>query len=159
MALVKCEDCGKDFSDAAKACPNCARPYHKPPMTREAGIGCARALVYFSLAAVGLLTLLVGACLFSINRTPAAISPEATPTASEPEAKGKDLWLQDRRGYDAARSFILRGMIRKSGSRCDSVDSMLMGEPGSWTVKCAPGYTYVFRFDAEGNPVGAMKVP
>lgn len=26
MALVRCSDCGKEFSDKAKACPNCACP-------------------------------------------------------------------------------------------------------------------------------------
>ena len=26
MALIKCEDCGKEFSDKASACPNCACP-------------------------------------------------------------------------------------------------------------------------------------
>ena len=26
MALIKCPDCGKDFSDLAQACPNCGRP-------------------------------------------------------------------------------------------------------------------------------------
>jgi hypothetical protein len=26
MALITCPDCSKDFSDQAKACPNCGRP-------------------------------------------------------------------------------------------------------------------------------------
>lgn len=26
MALIKCEDCGKEFSDKASACPNCGCP-------------------------------------------------------------------------------------------------------------------------------------
>lgn len=26
MALIKCEDCGKGFSDQAAACPECGRP-------------------------------------------------------------------------------------------------------------------------------------
>lgn len=26
MALIKCEDCGKEVSDQAKSCPNCGRP-------------------------------------------------------------------------------------------------------------------------------------
>ena len=26
MALIKCPDCGKEFSDQAVACPNCGRP-------------------------------------------------------------------------------------------------------------------------------------
>lgn len=26
MALIKCPDCGREFSDLATVCPNCARP-------------------------------------------------------------------------------------------------------------------------------------
>lgn len=26
MALIKCNECGKEFSDQAKSCPNCACP-------------------------------------------------------------------------------------------------------------------------------------
>ena len=29
MALIVCSDCGKEFSDKAKACPNCACPANK----------------------------------------------------------------------------------------------------------------------------------
>lgn len=29
MALIKCEDCGKEFSDKASACPNCGCPNKK----------------------------------------------------------------------------------------------------------------------------------
>lgn len=29
MALIKCEDCGKEFSDKASACPNCGCPITK----------------------------------------------------------------------------------------------------------------------------------
>lgn len=29
IALIKCEDCGKEFSDKANACPNCGCPYEK----------------------------------------------------------------------------------------------------------------------------------
>ena len=29
MALIKCPDCGKEFSDKASACPNCACPVSK----------------------------------------------------------------------------------------------------------------------------------
>ena len=30
MALVKCEDCGRDVSDRAPACPNCGAPVTSP---------------------------------------------------------------------------------------------------------------------------------
>ena len=33
MALIKCEDCGKDISNKAKACPNCGCPI-PPKMTK-----------------------------------------------------------------------------------------------------------------------------
>lgn len=29
MALIKCPDCGKEYSDAANNCPNCGRPSQK----------------------------------------------------------------------------------------------------------------------------------
>ena len=30
MALIICSDCGKDFSDLARACPHCGRPNAVP---------------------------------------------------------------------------------------------------------------------------------
>jgi hypothetical protein len=36
MALVTCEDCGKDISDQALACPNCGRPMVSKPEPDEA---------------------------------------------------------------------------------------------------------------------------
>ena len=29
MALIKCDECGKEFSDKANACPNCACPVER----------------------------------------------------------------------------------------------------------------------------------
>lgn len=36
MALIKCPECGKDFSDSANACPNCG--YRLDPKTRQISI-------------------------------------------------------------------------------------------------------------------------
>lgn len=35
MALIKCEECGKEFSDKANACPNCACPVKIEPKVKN----------------------------------------------------------------------------------------------------------------------------
>lgn len=35
MALIKCSECGKEFSDKASACPNCACPIEKNVITKK----------------------------------------------------------------------------------------------------------------------------
>lgn len=35
MALIKCSECGKEFSDKASACPNCACPIEQSIETRK----------------------------------------------------------------------------------------------------------------------------
>lgn len=35
MALIKCPECGKEFSDLAKSCPNCAWPVPEPQPTQQ----------------------------------------------------------------------------------------------------------------------------
>jgi len=35
MALIKCQECGKEFSDKASACPNCACPVEINLPTRK----------------------------------------------------------------------------------------------------------------------------
>jgi type VI secretion system protein VasI len=42
MALIKCPDCGKEFSDSAVACPNCGRPHKQaqPVEVRKKSSGC-----------------------------------------------------------------------------------------------------------------------
>lgn len=37
MALIKCPDCGKEFSDQAEACPNCGRPNELRQKSQQAG--------------------------------------------------------------------------------------------------------------------------
>lgn len=36
MALIKCEECGKDISDKAYSCPNCGNPL--APVTENEGV-------------------------------------------------------------------------------------------------------------------------
>lgn len=68
------------------------------------------------------------------------------------------LFLEEHRMDDSARGFIFRGALRKSGQRCDDVESALMTERGVWTVRCPPGHVFIFKFDADGELQGATKV-
>lgn len=38
MALIKCPDCGKEFSDQAAACPNCGRPNTPPQASNPSAV-------------------------------------------------------------------------------------------------------------------------
>ncbi|MDO4275909.1 MAG: hypothetical protein Q4D16_19755 [Eubacteriales bacterium] len=40
MALITCPECGKEFSDQASACPNCACPTQ--PIASKGGITCPK---------------------------------------------------------------------------------------------------------------------
>lgn len=55
MALLKCPDCGKEFSDQAAACPNCGRPNAPREAPKKAGCatwGCLTIIVLGVIASV-----------------------------------------------------------------------------------------------------------
>ena len=61
-ALIKCEECGKEFSDKASACPNCACPLEKKTkkviIERVKGaIGSKAPLIYIDDIIIGRLPL------------------------------------------------------------------------------------------------------
>jgi predicted nucleic acid-binding Zn-ribbon protein len=71
MALIKCPDCEKEFSDLATACPNCARPQFTYPASaspsrpaKRKGLGCV------SGSLVVLLALFIGAAIINTQRDP-----------------------------------------------------------------------------------------
>jgi DNA-directed RNA polymerase subunit RPC12/RpoP len=60
MALIKCPDCGTEVSDAAAACPKCARPISaKPVQTRYAGTQTVRTRPATSPVTWGCLTIIL----------------------------------------------------------------------------------------------------
>lgn len=87
------------------------------------------------------------------SRTP----PEA-PAAVRESPDMRRLFAHNAAADDAARSIIFRRALETSGQRCDAVDAAIMLEAGRWRVRCAPGYTYVFRFDGDGRFLGASRL-
>ena len=62
MALIKCQECGKEFSDKASACPNCACPLEKKTKKviierTKGGIGSKAPLIYIDDMIIGRLPL------------------------------------------------------------------------------------------------------
>lgn len=86
-----------------------------------------------------------------------ALRSQDGPPSPEPTVDMRRLFLENHNADDAAREYIFRGALRKSGQRCDSVTSHLMTTPRVWTVRCAPGYVYQFTFDVAGQLVGARQ--
>lgn len=74
MALIKCEECGKDFSDTVKKCPNCG---FVRPVKKEAPKGCA--IVLFSLLGIFIVVLAID-----------TINPKSPPPISAEEQKRID---------------------------------------------------------------------
>ena len=95
--------------------------------------------------------------------TPALRRPttKAKPTTAKNGSTSSDLRRAVRENHsadDSARALIFRSALRKSGQRCDDVESAIMGAPGVWTITCSPGYRYRFEYDRNGNPVGAYRL-
>lgn len=102
----------------------------------------------------------------SLERTIGHVEDElarkrGTPTRQQDEDAATDrrLWLSDHAADDAARHFILRGVLSKGGYRCDRVERAIMGaSPGVWRVECSPGYRYGFFFDGRGQLLRAIRL-
>lgn len=84
MALIRCPDCGREVSDSALACPNCARPFrttaiHAQAQRGEVILGRRTGGKGWVLAAV-----LAGAsitfatCVSSIGDSPSSSTPAPT---------------------------------------------------------------------------------
>lgn len=88
MALIACEECGRQISDQAEACPNCGHPNRPrqgtlpaPPSAGANGVMKAGCAVFVLMAAI---VLLVAMCSPPLDHT--ASSPGVTSGAAPSEA-------------------------------------------------------------------------
>jgi hypothetical protein len=62
------------------------------------------------------------------------------------------LFTETRADDEPLRALILRGVVVRSGMRCEKVTLAAMGEEGRWHVECAPpGHSYRVAFDRAGR--------
>lgn len=54
MALIKCEECGKEISDKAVSCPNCGNMLKKDTYNKE--ISAAKKVAIFIIAVLAIIT-------------------------------------------------------------------------------------------------------
>jgi hypothetical protein len=78
--------------------------------------------------------------------------------ASESSENQRRLFLENHKGDDNAREFILKSALRSAGQRCDNITATTMQASGTWRVLCAPGYTYVFKFNNSGGLISAARL-
>jgi hypothetical protein len=93
MALITCSDCGKQFSDAAAACPNCGRP-HKPaslPTPEKKKTGCAT---------WGCLTLLV------VGGIGILVSPDTPARPGAASSASREPYVSKSAGEEAVRKVL-----------------------------------------------------
>lgn len=132
MALLKCKDCGKEFSDSAAACPSCGRPLAVPLMKRK--FGCGGCLV---LCVVGLFVVMM-------------IGKSSTPTPQD--ATARDNANLEYEGRVAVKATL------KDPESATFRDVIVVRKPGSIAV-CGyinakngfGGYTGFKQFMARGS--------
>ena len=159
MALIKCPDCGKEFSDQAAACPNCGRPNVPPkPETPEPSFrvwGCLLIVILF-------IALMLGAS--AKERSSAASDPlrAAPPVAAGPQLELESWTWSQEYGYVTAEGRVkniadttLRSVeavvtfTTKDGTFITSDDALIEFNP------ILPGQTSPFKVMTVYNPAMA----
>lgn len=97
-----------------------------------------------------IVAMIVGLLFITLTMCSAASSAADRDTAR--------LFWENFRTDDATRQFIFRGTLRSGGHRCDRVTSAIMQTRGVWLVECAPGYRYLFKFNAQGDLLATYRV-
>jgi hypothetical protein len=158
MALIKCPDCGKEFSDQAAACPNCGRPNAPPkPETAEPSFrvwGCLLIVILF-------IALMVGATTKE-RQSPARDAFRAAPVPAGPQLELESWTWTNEYGYVTAEGRVkniadttLRSVeavvtfTTKDGTFITSDDALIEFNP------ILPGQTSPFKVMTVYNPAMA----
>lgn len=159
MALITCPDCGKEFSDAAPACPHCGRPRTVPLLKRQyslsgcLGVGCLGLIVISvigSLAGKGISDSSTSARVFSTPAAPAYQAPQLELQSwnwhteygyAIAEGRVKNISGESLKNVQAVVTFS-----RKNGDFITTDDALIDLNP------ILPGQTSSFKVMATENP-------
>lgn len=120
MALIKCADCGKEFSDAAAACPNCGRPNVAAKPAQAPGCLRTGCLGFLGLTVVvGIINAITaGSSGGSANTSPAASEPFVSKYEAQDAVKKL---LRDPESAQFDNVFVHRG--KDVAAVCGSVNA------------------------------------
>jgi len=105
------------------------------------------------LVALSMVATLTAVTWYAVSRVPDA--PTYAPQDS-PERQKRRVFCENHKPDDPARAYSFKASLKNY--RCDSVESALSPTPCAWTVTCAPGYTYGFIFDKDGEFLSAVRL-
>lgn len=162
MALIKCPDCGKEFSDSAVACPNCGRPHKQvQPVEVRQKTGCL-AWGCLSVIVLGVIGTLATAGNSPTSSTPSFTGAAAPAAYQAPqlellswnwhteygyaiaEGRVKNISTESLRNVEASVTFST-----KSGEFITTDDALIDLNP------LLPGQTSSFKVMATRNPAMA----
>ena len=126
MALIKCEDCGRDFSDAATACPGCGRPNKPPePAKKSSGANGCAIIMLIGLGVFTAMILLVGIL--------GMVAPKGQQEKPEPKS-ADELRLGDRPGYCDKRYLKSSTARRMPPCAVEFLLSKTLNDPSSFEM-------------------------
>lgn len=140
MALIKCPDCGKEFSDLAAACPNCGRPSR--PAAAPAAPAPAANKPKLGCASIGCLTIIVLAIIGSLasHGTPSAEEQAATKAqlAKQNEKSDAAATQASSESHDFALKYNVQETVKSVLKDPESADfrDVTVVHKGTWTTVC-----------------------
>ena len=83
-------------------------------------------------------------------------TPKPTPRPTPDANAWRRVLCENHKADDSARAFIFKRSLKSQ--RCDSIESAVSTAPCAWSVRCAPGYSYGFIFDKDGELISAVRL-
>ena len=151
MALIKCGECGKKFSNNAPACPNCGNPASSPGNKKQI-MGCSPTFLAI-IGAFALLAFIVGrggekpdtARVSAQHAEPVKVTeaPPATQVQAEQTAA-----LSDNIDWDALRAEALSQLNQDNTNIiCDQID----GGEDTFGARCIVRNSFINTFQGKAG--------
>ncbi|CAH0175147.1 hypothetical protein SRABI81_01321 [Stenotrophomonas lactitubi] len=152
MALVACEECGRQISDQAEACPNCGRPNRPRPVAIPAqgsnGSSDRRKTGCAVVVLIGAVAVLVAMCSPRSDHTPSPGERSGTAPSEQPEQKRARLFaeMNDTSRFAEARLLTAKELAASfAGTTEGSEASKLIPELEESVRKANLGKQWVYR--------------